>query len=165
MTSITTASSSLPSANSDATRFRINQYLAEWKAGGFRSGFMLHNLDWIHDLNVRYDASTFDTDPFEPQPQGRIRFSRLGTARSAHPPDGHRGEKASPRMGSGLAQTNGHSTINDGYVELPYTLPQDSTLFLLLGERHPDIWFQKLDWVARNGGMALVNVHTGLRPL
>ena len=138
---------------------RINQYLAEWKAGGFRSGFMLHNLDWIHDLNVRYDASTFDTDPFEPQPQGRHTIFPFWVPRSAHPPDGHRGEKDSPRMGSGLAQTNGHSTINDGYVELPYTLPQDSTLFLLLGERHPDIWFQKLDWVARNGGMALVNVH------
>jgi glycosyltransferase involved in cell wall biosynthesis len=44
-------------------------------------------------------------------------------------------------------------------VELPYTLPQDSTLFLLLKERHPDIWFQKLDWIAKQGGLALVNVH------
>ena len=46
-----------------------------------------------------------------------------------------------------------------GYVELPYTLPQDSTLFLLFRERHPDIWFQKLDWIAKHGGMALLNVH------
>jgi hypothetical protein len=46
-----------------------------------------------------------------------------------------------------------------GYVELPYTLPQDSTLFLLFRERTPDIWLQKLDWVAQHGGMALVNVH------
>jgi hypothetical protein len=42
---------------------------------------------------------------------------------------------------------------------LPYTLPQDSTVFLLLKEKHPDIWFQKLDWVAKHGGMALLNVH------
>jgi len=28
---------------------------------------MFHNLKWIHDLNISYDASTFDTDPFEPQ--------------------------------------------------------------------------------------------------
>jgi glycosyltransferase involved in cell wall biosynthesis len=42
---------------------------------------------------------------------------------------------------------------------LPYTLPQDSTLFLILGDRHPDLWFQKLDWIARHGGMALVNIH------
>jgi glycosyltransferase involved in cell wall biosynthesis len=48
---------------------------------------------------------------------------------------------------------------DNGYVELPYTLPQDSTLFLILGERHPDIWMQKLEWVAKHGGMALVGVH------
>lgn len=39
-------------------------------AVGFRSGFMLRQLDWLHDLNVLYDTSTFDTDPFEPQPEG-----------------------------------------------------------------------------------------------
>ena len=50
---------------------RINAYAREWGASGFRSGFMLRNLDWLHDLDVQYDASTFDTDPFEPQPQGR----------------------------------------------------------------------------------------------
>ena len=49
---------------------RINNYLKEWKAVGFRSGYMLRNLDWIHDLNIAYDACTFDTDPFEPQPDG-----------------------------------------------------------------------------------------------
>jgi hypothetical protein len=49
---------------------RINHYLKEWNATGFRSGFMHRNLDWLHDLNVAYDASTFDTDPFEPQPDG-----------------------------------------------------------------------------------------------
>src|SRR6266403_7658 len=50
---------------------RINRYLEEWGAVGFRSGFMLHKLDWLHELNIQYDASTFDTDPFEPQPEGR----------------------------------------------------------------------------------------------
>jgi hypothetical protein len=44
-------------------------------------------------------------------------------------------------------------------VELPYTLPQDSTLFLVLGEKTNSIWKRKLDWVAQHGGMALVNVH------
>ncbi|HEY0455767.1 MAG TPA: hypothetical protein VGE41_05295, partial [Verrucomicrobiae bacterium] len=48
----------------------INGYLKEWGAVGFRSGFMLNNLDWLHALDIQYDASTFDTDPFEPQPQG-----------------------------------------------------------------------------------------------
>ena len=50
---------------------RINRYAREWGVAGFRSGFMLRNLDWLHDLDVQYDASTFDTDPFEPQPDGR----------------------------------------------------------------------------------------------
>jgi hypothetical protein len=49
---------------------RINRYLKEWGAVGFRSGFMFHKLDWLHDLDIEYDASTFDTDPFEPQPEG-----------------------------------------------------------------------------------------------
>ena len=49
---------------------RINGYARKWGASGFRSGFMLRNLDWLHDLDVQYDASTFDTDPFEPQPDG-----------------------------------------------------------------------------------------------
>ncbi|MFA6563353.1 MAG: glycosyltransferase family 4 protein [Verrucomicrobiia bacterium] len=44
-------------------------------------------------------------------------------------------------------------------MELPYTLPQDSTLFLILQETSPDIWLKKLDWVAEHGGMALVNAH------
>ena len=46
-----------------------------------------------------------------------------------------------------------------GYVELPYTLVQDSTLFLVLREPTPEIWLRKLDWVVQHGGMALVNVH------
>ena len=50
---------------------RINEYLRDWNAVGFRSGFMLHNLDWLHNLDIEYDMSTFDTDPFEPQPDGR----------------------------------------------------------------------------------------------
>ena len=46
-----------------------------------------------------------------------------------------------------------------GYVELPYTLPQDSTLFLLLRETTPEIWMRKLDWIAEHGGMVLLDTH------
>jgi glycosyltransferase involved in cell wall biosynthesis len=114
-----------------ANAARINHYLKDWNAVGFRAGFMFHNLEWLQDLEIQYDASTFDTDPFEPQPDG---------ARTIFP-----FWKAGP---------NGR-----GYVELPYTLPQDSTLFLLFGESKPDIWMRKLDWVAEHGGMAMVIVH------
>ena len=49
---------------------KINHYLKKWNAVGFRAPAMHHNLDWIHDLNIKYDLSTFDTDPFEPQSEG-----------------------------------------------------------------------------------------------
>ncbi len=130
---------------------RINQFLKDWNAVGFRSGFMLHNLEWLHNLDVQYDASTFDTDPFEPQPDGVGTIFPFWVPR----PNG-KGKPGITNYRSLLTSQNGASP---GYVELPYTLPQDSTLFLLFRERTPNIWLEKLDWVARNGGMALVNVH------
>jgi uncharacterized protein len=111
---------------------RINHYLKEWGAVGFRSGFMLNRLEWLHHLDIQYDASTFDSDPFEPQPDGqRTIFPFVVKARDGRP----------------------------DYVELPYTLVQDSTLYLLLAEKGPDIWLKKLDWIASRGGMALIIVH------
>ena len=110
---------------------RINQYLKDWGAVGFRSGFMFHNLEWLQDLDIQYDTSTFDTDPFEPQPDG---------------------------TGTIFPFWHEH-TAGRGYVEMPYTLPQDSTLFLLLRERSPAIWTRKLDWIAGHGGMALLDSH------
>jgi hypothetical protein len=46
-----------------------------------------------------------------------------------------------------------------GFVELPYTLPQDFTLFILMKERNIDIWKKKLDWIVERGGMALLLTH------
>ena len=111
---------------------RINSYLKEWNTTGFRSPAMHHNLDWIRDLDILYDASTFDTDPFEPQPDGVTTIFPFIVK-----PDGSR----------------------RGYVELPYTLAQDFTLFVLMQETTIDIWKKKVDWVAEKGGMVLVNVH------
>jgi glycosyltransferase involved in cell wall biosynthesis len=109
----------------------INHYLKEWGASGFRSGFMLHNRECLQELEIQYDASTFDTDPFEPQPESVNTIFPFWAPRPA----------------------------GGGFVELPYTLPQDSTLFLVLQETSPDIWKTKLDWIVAHGGMALVNVH------
>jgi peptidoglycan/xylan/chitin deacetylase (PgdA/CDA1 family) len=111
---------------------RINQYLREWGSVGFVSPSMHRNLAWMHDLNIEYDASTFDTDPFEPQPGG---------VETIFPFTVH-GESGRP-----------------GYVELPYTLPQDFTLFVLMKEPDIKIWKTKLDWIAENGGMALLITH------
>ena len=88
----------------------INGYLKAWQASGFRAGFMLRDRDCLNDLDIAYDATTFDTDPFEPQPEGVHTIFPFWIAR---PPGG-------------------------GYVELPYTLPQDSTMFLVLQEKTTD---------------------------
>ena len=82
-------------------------------------------------LGTEYDSSTFDTDPFEPEPDGVATIFPFWV----------------PGLDGG------------GYVELPYTLAQDFTLFVILQERNIDIWKKKIDWVAQQGGMVLVNTH------
>lgn len=110
---------------------RIKEYLQRWNASGFRSPLMQHRLGWLHVLGVEYDASTFDTDPFEPEPDGTGTIFPFWVPG----PDG------------------------SGYVELPYTLVQDFNLFKVLRERNIDIWKRKVDWIAEHGGMVLLNTH------
>ena len=110
----------------------INGFLSKWQAAGFRAECMHHNLGWIHDLNILYDASTFDVDPFEPQPDGMATIFPF--------------KVKSPISGK-------------CYVELPYTLPQDFTLFIIMLEKNVNIWKKKLDWIAAKGGMAMVINH------
>jgi glycosyltransferase involved in cell wall biosynthesis len=134
---------------------RINEYLQEWGAVGFRAGFMLHNLIWQHDLDIKYDASTFDTDPFEPQPGGVGTIFPFWVPRPKSEIRNPKSEIATPHS----APRTPHSAVQDGYVELPYTLTQDFTAFVLFREQTIDLWKRKLDWVAAHGGMVLVNVH------
>lgn len=105
---------------------KINRFVANWEASGFRAPLTHRQPVWMQALNVDYDSSFFDTDPFEPMPGG---------------------------TGSIWPYFCGR------FVELPYTLPQDSTLFELLGECGPSIWLDKLSFITRHRGMALVNVH------
>lgn len=111
---------------------RINAYLKKWQVVGFRSPAMHRNFEWLGELDVEYDASSFDTDPFEPFPEG------VGTIFPFH-------------VGPPITKRR--------YVELPYTLPQDFTLLVMLQERSTEIWRRKLDWIAERGGMALVITH------
>lgn len=122
---------------------KINEYLKTWDAVGFRAGFMFHNLEWAHDLEILYDCSTFDTDPFEPQPDGVNTIFPFWVERT-------KDVTVSKATGSGIRQ---------GYVELPYTVCQDSTLFLLLEEQSVGIWQKKIDWIVHHGGMVLFNTH------
>jgi hypothetical protein len=45
------------------------------------------------------------------------------------------------------------------FLELPYTLPQDCTLFNVLGKESNAIWQEKLAFIKKNNGMALMLVH------
>ena len=128
---------------------KINHYIAEWGVVGFRSPAMHHNLEWIRDLNIDYDASTFDVDPFEPQPDGVGTIFPFWVEHEQSLGNGNR----------------------SGYVELPYTLPQDHSVFIIFQEKNIDTWKRKLEWIANKGGMALLNTHpdymsvNGKRPI
>jgi hypothetical protein len=111
---------------------RINGFLKEWQAVGYRAPAMHHRLEWFHELEIEYDASTFDTDPFEPHSDG------VGTI--------------FPFFVKDPAEKR-------GFVELPYTLPQDFSLFILMRNENIEIWKRKLEWVVERGGMALMNTH------
>jgi hypothetical protein len=111
---------------------KINEYLKEWNAVGYRAPAMDHRLECFHDLAIEYDTSTFDTDPFEPHAVGVGRIFPF-------------------------LVTNG--SLGKGYVELPYTMPQDFTLFILMRHDNIDIWKKKLDWIVDHGGMVLINTH------
>ena len=116
----------------DERAIRINEYLNKWGSTGFTSPSMHHNLDWMHALNINHSLSTFDTDPFEPQADGTGTIYPIWVQ---------------------------NTSFGKGYVELPYTLPQDFTLFILMKEKNISIWKDKLDWVAEKGGMMLLNSH------
>ncbi|MGA2908240.1 MAG: glycosyltransferase [Terracidiphilus sp.] len=109
----------------------IREVLHRWGAVGFRSPLMQHRLGWLHELGSEYDASTFDVDPFEPEPDGMRTIFPF------------------------WVQAPG----TEGFVELPYTLVQDFNLVKVLEEQNIDIWKKKLDWLVEHGGMALLNTH------
>jgi peptidoglycan/xylan/chitin deacetylase (PgdA/CDA1 family) len=111
---------------------RINSYLRAWNTTGFSAPSMIRRLDWMHHLDIDYSTSTFDTDPFEPQPEP---------------------------VNTIFPFIFGEGFQNRKFVELPYTLPQDFTLFILMQEKDTSIWNRKTRWIAEHGGMALLNTH------
>ncbi len=48
----------------------INEALSTHEAVGFRAPMVHRNPEWLQDLNVAYDASFFDSDPFQAMPRG-----------------------------------------------------------------------------------------------
>ncbi len=104
----------------------INAALEQYEAVGFRAPMAHRNLVWMQQLNIEYDSSCFDIDPFQAMPGG---------------------------IGSLWPVVTGR------FVELPYTLPQDHSLLIGLGETTDRIWLEKLSLIRRLGGMALMLTH------
>lgn len=104
----------------------INDALKRYGAVGFRSPMVHRNLIWLQRLNIDYDTSCFDYDPFQPFPGG---------------------------TGSIWPFVAGK------FVELPYTIPQDHTMFYVLKQKDITIWKNKIDWIVKNNGMILSLTH------
>lgn len=105
---------------------RINTHLRTLGATGFRAPLTHRQPEWMQALEVDYDSSFFDTDPYEPIAGGVMTIYPFYI---------------------------GH------FVELPYTLAQDYTLASILGHTTPQVWLRKVDYIADNHGMALINTH------
>jgi len=104
----------------------INKYLNTFGSVGFRAPLTHRHPEWMQVLDIEYDLSFFDTDPYEPIPGGTMSLWPFFI---------------------------GH------FVELPYTLVQDYTLTSVLGETTPKIWLEKIEFIEKYHGMALVNSH------
>jgi peptidoglycan/xylan/chitin deacetylase (PgdA/CDA1 family) len=104
----------------------INRHLQELGAVGYRSPLTHRQPEWMQALDIGYDSSFFDTDPYEPIGGGAMSIWPFFLGR---------------------------------FVELPYTLAQDSTLVGLLKEKTPRMWLEKVRFVEEFCGMALVNTH------
>ena len=104
----------------------INEAIKKYNAVGFRSPMVHRNLKWLQRLDIKYDASCFDYDPFQPFPGGTGSIWPF---------------------------------IAGKFVELPYTLPQDHTLFYVLDKKDILIWVNKINWIVTNKGMILVLTH------
>jgi hypothetical protein len=51
---------------------KVNHYFTKFGSVGFRSPYTHRQPEWMQDLNMEYDSSFFDTDPFEPIPGGTM---------------------------------------------------------------------------------------------
>ena len=110
---------------------RINRHVKALGASGFRAPCTHRHPGWMQALDIEYDLSFFDSDPYEPIPGGTMSLWPFEIGR---------------------------------FLELPYTLVQDYTLTSVLKETSPRLWLEKVDFIQRHCGMALVNTHPDYLP-
>jgi hypothetical protein len=101
-------------SNFDRNCYRNPEFsLAGWK----EIYGMYHDLGLLHHLDIEYDASTFDTDPFQPQPDGMGTIFPFWVSNQDPPKE---------------------------YVGLLYTRPRFFLLFIILQQKNSDI--RKRSW-------------------
>ncbi len=104
----------------------IRSAAARWGAVGFRAPALHRRWDWMPLLELDYDSSVPDTDPFEPQAGGCCTWLPF---------------------------------FNSTIVELPLTLTQDHTLFVILRGDGEAAWSTKARFLRSRGGMAVLDTH------
>jgi hypothetical protein len=72
-------------------------------------------------------------------------------------------DSSSPDMDPFEPQNGGCCTwlpfFNGELVELPITLPQDHTLFVILDHPNETVWVAKAEFLRARGGMAMIDTH------
>ncbi|MBS0661952.1 MAG: hypothetical protein JSR48_01710 [Verrucomicrobia bacterium] len=109
----------------------VSRCLCDWGAVGFRAGRGMAGPNGVGDLGIEYDSSISDT----------------GTSRSGTRPSG-----------SIFPSWIERAVPSGGFVELPVTLPHDSVLMRIGPEHALTVWQAKAAWIARHGGLALLNL-------
>jgi peptidoglycan/xylan/chitin deacetylase (PgdA/CDA1 family) len=136
----------------------------ELVAAGFEVG--LHGL--------RHDGRDLEPRAFRRRLPEMQAWARRWGAAGFRAPATHRDWDLLPQLGldydSSYPDTDPYEPIpggcctwlpffNGGLVELPITLVQDHTLFVLLGETDERLWVDKADYLRERGGMALLITH------
>jgi hypothetical protein len=104
----------------------IHEHARAWGATGFRAPAMQRSWAAMDLLDFDHDASSPDTDPFQPCHGGCCTWWPF---------------------------------FHGDMVELPLTLAQDHTLFVILEAEGPEAWIEKAELLRARGGMAQLLVH------
>ena len=141
-----------------------------------------HLVDWLRENKFEvgvhgfhHDGRDLSPSSFKRRLPGMRSYADRWQASGFRSPATLRSAKLMPRLGFDYdssytdtapfePQAGGCCTwlpyMIEDMVELPITLPQDHTLFDLLGHEEPDIWLEKARFLRDQGGMALVLTHS-----
>lgn len=130
---------------------KMNMRLRQWHSVGFRSPMTHRNPLWMQGLDVAWDSSFFDTDPFEPVPGGVMSIWPFVMGRFVELP------YTLPQDHT-LIETLGETTAETWIMKLEYIAAHHGMVLL---NNHPDylcrqgrlaIYEELLDEIAHRSG-------------